>query len=55
MTQLKPAPIRPTRRDTEPEPEPEPEGGLTVFLWVVAALIGLAEVIWWMSERALSP
>jgi hypothetical protein len=47
-----PAPVRPSRNDSEPPPPPE--GGLTVLLWVIAALIALAEVLWWMSERIYS-
>jgi hypothetical protein len=59
MTHLTPAPVRSTREDAEPPgppqpPEPPPEGGLTVFLWVVAALIALAEVLWWVSDRIYS-
>jgi hypothetical protein len=50
VTPPSPAPVRPSRHDSEPPPE----GGLTVLLWVVAALIALAEVLWWMSERIYS-
>jgi hypothetical protein len=51
VTPPTPAPVRPTRGDSEP---PRPEGGLTVLLWVIAALIALAEFLWWMSERIYS-
>jgi hypothetical protein len=52
MSRLTPAPVRPTRKEPEPPP---PEGGITVLLWCIAALIALAEVLWWMSDRMFSP
>jgi hypothetical protein len=51
MTRLTPAPVRPRREDPEPPPT---EGGLTVFLWLVAVLLALGEFLWWVSERAFS-
>lgn len=27
------------------------EGGLTVCLWVVAVLLGVLELTWWMAQR----
>jgi hypothetical protein len=50
MRPLTPAPVRPTRRD----PEPPPEGGLKVFLWVIAVLIASLELAWWMFDRMFS-
>jgi hypothetical protein len=42
--------VRPTRRDTEPPPE----GGLTLFLWMIAVLIASLELAWWMFDRMFS-
>ena len=50
MSPLTPAPVRPTRRDTEPPPE----GGLTLFLWMIAVLIASLELAWWMFDRMFS-
>jgi hypothetical protein len=37
------------------ESERQPEGGLTVTLWVLAALIAVLEIAWWWSARIYSP
>jgi hypothetical protein len=32
----------------------EPENELTVFLWVIAGLVGVLELVWWLFDRMYS-
>jgi hypothetical protein len=42
-----------SERTTRDEREP-PEGGLTVCLWVIAALAATLELVWWFADRLYS-
>jgi hypothetical protein len=41
----------PTRRSLGTEPDPPPGNELAAFLWVVAGLIAVVEVAWWLVGR----
>jgi hypothetical protein len=43
--------VTPTRRSLGREPDPPPGNELAAFLWIVAALIAVLEVVWWLFDR----
>jgi hypothetical protein len=45
----------PARERSTVEPEPPPGSGLTAFLWTLAVLLGLLDLIWWWSDRIFTP
>jgi hypothetical protein len=42
------------RRLQEATREPSPDGEPQVFLWVIAALIAVLELTWWLFDRMYS-
>jgi hypothetical protein len=43
-----------TKRVHEATREPSPDDGPQVFLWVVAVLIAVLELTWWLFDRMYS-
>ena len=44
----------PSERSIGSDPERPPENELTAFLWVLAVLIAVLELAWWLAGRLYS-
>ena len=41
----------PTRRSLGADPEPPPGNELAALLWIIAALLAVLEIVWWLFDR----